>query len=66
MSVRKAENGDYSLRKHLNFDHDDADDRDSDLGEELRGIYKQQLKEMESVEAKREDAQRVRNLEQHC
>lgn len=58
MSIRRAENGDYSLRKHLNFDLDE-DDLDSDLGDELRGMYKHQLKEMESVEAKREDAQRV-------
>lgn len=61
MSRRRAENGDYALRKHLNFDLDD-DDLDSDLGDELRGIYKQQLKEMESVETKKEDAQRVSSI----
>lgn len=58
MNTRRAESGDYSLRKHLNFDLDN-DDLDSDLGDELRGIYKHQLKEMESVETKRDDAQRV-------
>jgi hypothetical protein len=58
MSTRRGEIGEDPLRRPLNFDVDD-DDLDSDLGEELRGIYKHRLKEMESVDVKRDDAQRV-------
>lgn len=58
MSTQRGELLEDPLRKPLNFDLDD-DDLDSDLGVELRDIYKHRLKEMESVEVKRDSAQRV-------
>lgn len=39
---------------------DEDDDSDSLLADELRGMYRNRLKDMEEVEAKREEAHRVR------
>lgn len=39
---------------------DEDDDSDSLLADELRGMYRNRLKDMEQVEEKREEAHRVR------
>ena len=39
---------------------DEDDDSDSLLADELRGMYRNRLKDMEEVEEKREEAHRVR------
>lgn len=42
-------------------DHlEEDDDSDSLLADELRGMYRNRLKDMEEVEEKREEAHRVR------
>lgn len=39
---------------------EEDDDSDSLLADELRGMYRNRLKDMEEVEEKREEAHRVR------
>ena len=41
---------------------DDDSDSDSLLADELRGMYRNRLKDMEEVEEKREEAHRVRSV----
>jgi len=41
---------------------DEEEDSDSLLADELRGMYRGRLKEMEEVEEKREEAHQVRSM----
>jgi len=41
---------------------DEDEDSDSLLADELRGMYRNRLKDMEEVEEKREEAHRVRSM----
>ena len=44
---------------------DEDDDSDSLLADELRGMYRNRLKDMEEVEEKREEAHKVRTVRFH-
>ena len=61
MSTKKKDLGESFLHGGELLGEED-DDSDSLLADELRGMYRNRLKDMEEVEEKREEAHRVRNM----
>ena len=59
MSSRTKDLGESLLQSGADLLEED-DDSDSLLADELRGMYRNRLKDMEEVEEKREEAHRVR------
>lgn len=59
MSSRTKDLGESFLQSGELLDDED-DDSDSLLADELRGMYRNRLKDLEEVDEKREEAHRVR------
>jgi len=59
MSSRTKDLGESFLESGELLDDED-DDSDSLLADELRGMYRNRLKDLEEVDEKREEAHRVR------